>query len=104
MKHLKKYEDVIEKITDVAELHDYVMVDPYCSSVKELQEYFKTAIGKLIDISEAEILYYVHFENIPDNVAEFICWKEPFRKKSIIVWGKTEEEVKIKLQTNKYNL
>jgi len=87
------------------QIGDYVMVDPNCvGNNLRLSDFYESAIGKLTHIDIEQNLWYVTFENVPPKLNVHILKKQPFRRRNIIVWGKTEEEVEMKKQANKYNL
>ena len=80
---------------------DYVMVNHDCANLGELQDFFKTAIGQLVEISN---FYYVDFGDIPTDVGAYLHSKEPFHRINMIIWGKSKKEVELIAQANKFNL
>ena len=112
MKYLKTFESV-----DEPQVGDYVIcgipgIDSFGDN-KDIYKFISTTIGQLVEISNTiRPTYYVHYENVPEKIkwhkeyryANTIMDKEPFRRMNITAWGKTPEDVKIKLSQNKYNL
>jgi hypothetical protein len=113
MKYIKTYED----IKDEPVVNDYV----YCGipgidnkgNNKDIYDFITTHIGQLVKITDDERpIYYIHYENIPIKIrwnseyryANSILDEEPFRRHNITEWAKTLEELKMKLESKKYNL
>jgi len=115
MKYLKKFEN----FEDNPQIGDYVICgDPGVDKENHLEMYnFITnnigQITKIDDKKRISSLYYIHYNNIPDNLKfwnqrqrsktsdDYILDQEPFRRKNITIWAKTIEELKLKLSAFK---
>jgi len=77
------------------------------NNIKNLANFIKNNIGIIIKYDDQDIL--IKYDNVPDNIKMFFNGKDLnirslIDTKSILAFGKTIEELEIKLAANKYNL
>ena len=96
MKHLKLY-------NNEPEVGDYVLMKS-TNPNKELASLINNTIGKLTQIRASSVI-------IRYNFSDFICKKfeissvtREFNKDQIVIFGKTEEEIKRKKKYKNFNL
>jgi hypothetical protein len=116
MKYIKKFENIKEE----PQLGDYVLVqiDLNMVAVKDkVNNFTNSNIGKIVHISKVDYgrknmhnLYLVQCENVPlllkrDFITRF-DFKNclPIHENEILSFGKTPEDVQMKLKANKYNI
>ena len=91
---------IFENQQDKPQLGDYVKVYGDYFDVS-LIDFFKTHIGRLIEIEENEYPYIIEFE---EEVPIRKIYKMGFTEDEIIEWNKDEDFFKMKDAANKYNL
>jgi len=110
MKHLKKYEDTNSELPEVG---DYVYIEAAYSNddlFVMLGDFLRSSYGVIKKIYQANYTehYYVDVEytNIPRNLLSYFDrdHRRDFRVDRITAYGKTPEEIEMKLNVNKYNL
>lgn len=109
MKYLKTFENINQP-----DVGDYVIcTDPGIEREQneEFYDFIHNNIGQITKIeNEDNPLYYIHYENIPDNLkfrmntAHYVLDEEPYRRKNITYWAKTKKDLELRLIANKYNL
>jgi len=103
MKYIKKFEQNI----DLPERGDYVLMNSY--GISEV-EYFVTHnygvyLNAYIDKLTKDPKIRVRYENIPGNIALFFHDDTiTFDMELLVAYGKTIEELEMKLKANKFNL
>ena len=101
MKYIKAYESMKTE----PKIGDYILANSTYASTK-LQNFLLSNIGKIIEIEthkRAGTLYNVLYEDVPDNIIlDDDTWK--FELSEILSVSIDKEELKIKLDSNKYNL
>lgn len=104
MRYIKTYED----LTDTPQVGDYVIVDS--SKMKDLHEFFDSEIGKIDSINQKESEckgwpYYVTFEKrIPSSSFGESDDMMAFKQQEFLAWSPNKEDLKIYMDTKKYNL
>lgn len=109
MKILKFYED----LTDDMKVGDYALMkivdrNSFIPSDNVFYKYINTTIGKICNIRKyngINILY----ENVPDDIKGYFgnsdgLYERNFKFSEIVEYGRTIEELKMKLETNKFNI
>lgn len=106
MKYLKRFEWERHDL----EIGDYVICE---EEGLHISNFIKSHIGKLIHIELNNInditYYFIQYENIPDVLKPHFTYNNytdvrPMLNIEIKEYGKTPEEVKLKMDANKYNL
>lgn len=110
MKYIKKFE---LKIVEKLEVGDYVqMYQKLNKSGKKYKFFIDNNIGKIMDIYDG-IVVLLTYENIPEDllfefreikIGDIIFNGKWFNILDIVEHGKTKEDVKLKIQSKKYNL
>lgn len=107
MKHLKIYENFNEPIVG-----DYVICVPD-NLIKNSESFFNNTFGRIIKksiISRKSFSYGVEYENVPKFIQAYYCvWRYLeniiwFERDMIKYYGRTIEEIKMKMDSDKYNL
>lgn len=114
MKYLKQY----EFFEDEPQIGDYVLCDIKLERHNErenIMNFVNNNIGQIINIQDTEIR--VQYTNVPKEIKnwfrqdtisfngkEYDKYSKLIHSDKIIAIGKTPEEVKIKIDANKYNL
>jgi len=108
MKYLNKFEK-FGKFEYKPKYGDYIKIKHYSKNI-DLSIYYETHIGKVIDCGdenilvaykekpEESILKYFYYNNERDDYSEI------FSINNIVEFGKTKEELELKLASKKYNL
>jgi len=111
MKILKFY----ESLTNDLEIGDYVLIkidiSKYTQKQIDTENFINNTIGKIynIDNSHVNTDIYVLYENIPESIKSYFknmngVYIRSFDIDRIVEHGKTIEELKMKLETNKFNI
>ena len=103
MKYINKFENNI----DLPEVGDYVLMNSY--STNSVINFVTKNFGRLTAVEfDTNLKKYkcrVRYENIPDNIDLFFHdGTRIFDIELLVEYGKTIEELKLKLQANKFNL
>jgi len=96
--------------SDIPRIGDYVKIDS--SKFRELKGFFDTNIGKIVNINDKEKVlksgypYEVKFDKmLPKSSYDYeITNTMSFNIVEILTWSKNLKELKMKIQTDKYNL
>lgn len=118
MKHLKIYEiyksGITRRILDNIHKGDYVIMNhnsvfTTCIStyaIKELDEFLENNIGIVINVNKVNNNISVKYHDVPFTISGFFhnLGYEIFEPYDIVEYASTIDELKMKLQTNKYNL
>ena len=108
MKYIKKYEAISNNEVEIgdyviiASLDDDLDVASY-NQRKEFNYFIEHNIGKIVD----EYKYYikVKYYNIPFNIKKFFDNNTfNFSSSRIIYYGKTKEDIEMKINAKKYNI
>ena len=114
MKHLKQFENSQEQ----PKIGDYVLIlldnidSRYISPGTNLSKYvdfINNTIGKIEDINIKSKEITVQYDNIPEGIKawfriEKIEWSREFPFDKIVAFAPTEEILKLKIQSQKYNI
>lgn len=112
-----KYIKTFEKFEDSQfgpQVDDYVLIRTVAAD-DNVKKFINNAIGKITHIQDTKNLLdkniigmvSVQYENIPKNIQSWFGKGSnirQFMKDQIVAFGKTEEEVKQKVQSNKFNI
>lgn len=119
MKYIKTYENSQKP----PKIGDYVAINPSKNLpvnniyINIIKDFLKNNIGQIINIKKEKVMFppgklnkinymlAVKYENVPEDVSGFFKNNiKVFNLSSVAAFGKTKEEVEIKLSANKYNL
>jgi len=104
---------IFESEKKFPEFWDYVLCDISDYTMNEkLINFVNSNIGQISNLAlsktkdKEQMIYYVRYKNIPVSVEDRFSHDgvRVFGLSDIIFFGKTKEEVEIKIQTRKYNL
>jgi hypothetical protein len=100
MKHIKTFEDI--KL-DNMKVGDYVLTDTFLN-IFSLKSFLKNTVGEVVDIDPNFIM--IKYENIPYDVSTHFNEHNirTFDKSLILDFSENEEDLKIKIAANKYNI
>jgi len=108
---------IFEKLDDGPKIGDYVICEKSNWYPKEMRNFISTNIGTYIkyvsDINDAN--YLIAYENAPDDVAKIPSFSTVFvnnkvlsairmHKSQILHFSNKKEDMKLIINTNKYNL
>jgi len=111
MKYIKEYEKLN---VNEPEVGDYVIGYSNLEFFTEVNDFTKNNIGKLIEILESKYddiddSYLIEYYHIPDELS-FFKFAEygdnilALNKEDIKYWSKNKKELKLILQSNKFNI
>lgn len=111
MKILKFYENIIDDI----KVGDYVLIkiniSKYTQKQIDTEKFINSTIGKIYDIDNRHVNtdIYVLYEDVPESIKSYFNTKNDLYTRSfdirrIVEYGKTIEELKLKIQTKKFNI
>jgi len=122
MKHIKEFENIQE----TPQIGDYVLCQETLNDNTDVHNFLSNNIGKIIKISEANTDDYwpgksifrthlVEFNTEPNRNRTYMdftrknknmntTYFKSFNKKQIVAFGKTINEVELKLAQKKYNI
>ncbi len=100
MKYIKLFEKKDPKIGD------YVICQNLEDPDKDLDIFFSSAIGKVIEYQHTplQIRYIVEFENVPEHIEDAYDQPMWFGREEILYISKDKEKLEYIIQANKYNL
>jgi len=110
MKILKFY----ESLTDDVKIGDYALMkiavyNSFVTSDKIYYKYINTTIGKICNIRKYNGIN-ISYENVPYEIKGYFCnnsdglYERNFSNDELFEYGKTIEELQLKLQTKKFNI
>jgi len=101
-----KYIKTFEKHINLPEDGDYILMNTY--GTYDVKNFITSSIGRVVSVYPDDVVDYkirVKYENIPDNIELFFKdGTRIFDIELLIAYGKTEEELKIKIEANKFNI
>jgi len=84
---------------------DYVKINFHSHNQPSFDDYINNSIGKIYDIDFKNYEIRVEYEKIPNNIKGFFYDNtSDFDISCVAEYGKTIEELELKLTANKYNL
>ena len=97
---------IFEDYNNKPEVGDYVLINYKVKYDKDFESFINNNIGLLsvVDFKNNEI--EVEYENVPEKIKKIWFYNNNvvFNISDIVEYGKTIEELEIKLKINKYNL
>ncbi len=110
MKYLKYYDHLIEDEHTTPQFNDYVSCkEDDNENNNNLKEFISNNIGKIFKFNPKTLQYQIQYDYIPDNLkGRFIRRNGKYFRwlpiTNIIEFDKSLPKLKLKLQSNKYNL
>lgn len=108
MRHIKRYKNL-----NIPKIGDYIIVKvdhEWLKDFESLCEFLESNIGKVIgyipDYDDSIRAVKIKYYNIPEKLKKYFPSTETktSQLKYIVAYGKTPEEVRIKVAANKYNI
>lgn len=114
MKYIKTFE-LFYDINNYPKIGDYVLINVDYFNNKVFNEFINNTIGVVFDIqiysdmgirdTEHDEVIVIYDENIPDDMDLFFFNKKrAFKMHRIVEFGKTPEELELKIASKNYNL
>lgn len=111
MKYLRNFEN----LTEFPKTGDYVLIKTNITNILNDEKYNRirvfidNTIGIILDYNSYRNYVVVKYENIPDDIKSYFTYiqdryERMFEIDRIVAYGSTEEELKLKIQTNKFNI
>ncbi len=115
MKHLKLYEDLKHlKVLDKIKKGDYVIMNGdsvFTAGVslnqkKKLKIFLKNNMGEVTNVNKVHNNISVKYHDVSFHISNFFqtIGYQIFQPYDIVEYAKTPEELRIKIELNKYNL
>jgi hypothetical protein len=97
---------IFEEYNNKPEVGDYVLINYKIKYDKDFESFINNNIGKLFEVDFKFNEIEVEYENVPENIKKIWFYNNTvvFNISDIVEYGKTIEELELKLAINKYNL
>jgi hypothetical protein len=97
---------IFEEYNNKPEVGDYVLINYKIKYDKDFESFINNNIGKLFEVDFKFNEIEVEYENVPENIKKIWFYNNTvvFNISDIVEYGKTIEELELKLASKKYNL